>query len=231
MSIEFNGSASKLQWNGSPSLSYPITIFAWIKPDSGSANGMVAGFGDSPGGNEVDLYVEGTTSKVKAFASGTLTTAADSTTAPQTTWQPAMAVFTSTTSRTIYYAAGAAVTNTTSNTVNLASFNRLVVGTRGRTDSIWFDGLIAEVAVWQGGTALGQTEFDSLAAGALPESVSVGTLWDHWALLDSSDLTGSVSRTLTATSVTDGATHPISRGGGGSSIAAISSYYQMLRNA
>lgn len=214
MSIEFNGSTSKLQWNGGPSLSYPITIFAWLKPDSASTNGMAVGFGDSPGGNEIDLYVEGTTNKVKAFSSGTLTAAADSTTAPQTSWQPAMAVFTSTTSRTIYYAGGAAVTDTTSNTVNLASFNRLVVGTRGRTDSIYFDGLIAEVAVWSGGTALGSTEFTSLSGGAFPETVATGTLWEHWKLEDASDLVGTVSRTLTATSATNGATHPFSRSGG-----------------
>jgi hypothetical protein len=215
MSITFNGSSSKLihDLGASLGLAYPFALFAWVKPTSGTVNQMVFGAAALSLTREAMLYAEGAGSgKMRAFHVGDSDgTGADSTSAVSTSWTPALAVFTSDTSRTIYYGAGAAVTQSSTDTNLLASqLTRLAVGTRAKDDGLWFAGDIAEVAIWSGGTALGQTEFDALAGGAVPSSVSSGTLHDYWSLTtQASTHTGSNGRVLTATSTSQGATHPI----------------------
>jgi hypothetical protein len=81
---------------------------------------------------------------------------------------------------------------------------------RGKDETLWYSGLAAHYAIWTGGTALGQTEFDALAAGAVPSSVSSGTLWDYWALATSASThTGTNGRVLTSYGgVSTGASDP-----------------------
>lgn len=225
MSIAFNGSSSKLIHDPGASLglTYPFAVFAWVKPASGAVNQMVFGAAALSLTREAMLYAEGAGSgKMRAFHVGDSNgVGADSTTSLSTSWTAALAVFTSDTSRTIYYGAGAAVTESSTDTNLLASqLTRLAVGTRAKDDGLWFTGDIAETAVWSGGTALGQTEFDSLAAGAVPSSVSSSTLWDYWSLTtQAATHTGLNGRVLTATSTSQGADHPIGGGGGGATRA------------
>jgi hypothetical protein len=218
MSIAFNGSDSKLLLNTvSPVLAFPISIFCWVKPTSAGVNQFACGAGINGGGEELMLYAEGAGSgKMRAFATGS---AATGTTSISTDWTAALAVFTSATSRTIYYGAGAAVTDTTTTSETPASFNRIGLGCRVRNESFWFAGDLAEFAIWSGGTALGQTEFDSLAGGSVPSTVSASTLYEYWELrTDAATQTGVNGRVLTKTNTSQGATHPI--GGGGGSVGA-----------
>jgi hypothetical protein len=214
MSIAFNGSTSKLQLNsGSLSISYPFTIFCWMKPNSATTSYMVAGVGqDGVSDNALFIFADGGgDTKVKAFARDNGSSAASSTTAQSTAWQPAMAVFTSSTSRTIYYASGAAVTDTAPIAPAFSSVNRITVGCRNN-DTLHFNGEIEQFALWS--AALTQANFDSLAAGALPNTVASGSLYDYWALLTSAAThTGTNGRVLTATSTTTGGTSPPVSGG------------------
>jgi hypothetical protein len=222
MSVDFNGTNAKLQLGPTTltGLSYPVTEFIWFLPDSVSTNYMVAGIGQDGGSDELMIYAEGAgTGKVKAFArdSGTNSSAA-STSSIAASWECAMCVHTSASSRSVYYRAGAVVTDTATVLSSLASLDRVVVGVRGRDETLWYSGLAAHYAIWSGGTALGQTEFDALAAGAVPSSVSSGTLWDYWALATSASThTGTNGRVLTSFGgVSTGGSDPPVGGGGGS---------------
>jgi hypothetical protein len=217
MSLTFNGTSSKLTRSAALVSAYGLSIFAWIKPVSTSEQGMVCGHGDNSGGvdNEFMLYCDGTAGKVKAFARDSGSASADSTTAPAASWQPALATFTSTTRRDIYYAAGAVTNNTSSIAPSFAAIDRFIVGCRGVSDSLWFDGDIAEVAIWS--SVLTQGNFDSLAAGAFPETIASGSLIDAWSLeTQAASHTGVNGNVLTAANTTQGSTHPFSRAGGGS---------------
>lgn len=227
MSVDFNGTNAKLQLSSISGLSYPISIFCWLLPDTTNTNYMVAGFGEDGGGRELMLYAEGAGSgKMRAFAR-TPSTGPNSTTSVTAAWTPALAVYTSDTSRTVYYGAGASVTDTTAlDSGTIAALSRLVVGVRGIDESLFFAGLVAHVAVWSGGSALGQTQFDALAGGAVPSTVSSGTLWDYWALATSASThTGTNGRVLTAFGgVSTGASNPPVGGasfGAGATLAAI----------
>lgn len=230
MSIAFNGTTSRLlRDGGSLGLAFPISIFCWVRPTSATVNQMVCGFGNTSANEELQLYAEGAGSgRMRAFQTGGASAAANSTTPLSTAWTPALAVFTSASSRTIYYGAGAAVTETTDTSpANLTALNRVGLGNRLRNDSLWFTGDLAEFAIWSGGTALGQTEFDLLAGGAVPNTASPGTLWDYWSLLtDAATQTGVNGRVLTAFSTSQGATHPI--GGGGGSVRAGAIYHTLI---
>lgn len=211
MSISFNGTSSKLTRTGNPLSALSVTIFCWIKPTSSSTSYMVGGIGDltTTATDELMIYADGAGagSKVKAISRDSASTAAASTTAIATSWQPAMAVFTSTTSRTIYYAGGAAVTDTAFNNPSFTNIDRIVVGVRGISDTLWFSGEIAHFALWS--SALTQGNFDSLAAGAVPDTISSGTLVDYWSLAtQAATQTGVNGLVLTASNTSQGSTDP-----------------------
>jgi hypothetical protein len=213
MSVDLAGAGpSKLQLGPTTlGLSYPFAIFVWMLPDNTSTNMMVAGVGDDGGAAEAMIYAEGAASgKVRAFTREP-STGPNSTTSIAAAWTPALAVFTSASSRTIYYGAGASVTDTATLTDNVpALVDRIVVGVRGIDDnSLPYSGLVAHFAIWSGGTALGSTEWAALAGGALPSSVSSGTLYDYWALTTATAThTGVNGRVLTAFNTTTGASDP-----------------------
>lgn len=217
MSLAFNGTSSKLTRSGNPLSALPVSIFAWIKPTSGTASGMVGGIGDfSTSQSELMIYADGagSGSKAKAFSRDASSVAAASTTALQTTWQPVLAVFTSTTSRTIYYSSGAAVTDTSSNSPVFGDIDRITVGVRGNSDTLWFAGDIAHFAIWS--SALSQSNFDSLLAGAIPDTISSGTLVDYWSLAtQAASQTGVNGLVLTAANTSQGSSDPVL---GGSSL-------------
>lgn len=221
MSASFNGSSSRFYNNTDLPATvsgYPFAIFAWIKPASASASYMVAGAGDFSGAqDEFMMYADGAgTTKLRAFARASGSTAADSASALVTTWQPALVVFTSTTSRTAYYASGASGSDTTSQTVAFGNLDRVVVGVRGISNTLYYSGLMAHVAMWQG-TVPNSSDWTSLAAGATPSSIAAAGLIDYWALTGTqgSNQTGVNGYVLTADSISDSADNPTLSGGGG----------------
>lgn len=211
MGVSFNGTSSQLTWSGNLVSSFPITIFGWVKPTSASVSQMVFGVADFGADDELMLFADGaSTGKMRAFARRAGgSAAADSAASIVTTWQPVMVVFLNASNRTVYYAGGAAGNNTTAMANVLSTHDRFVIGSRGKDNTLYFAGDVAEVAVWS--AELGATEWADLAAGDFPETIAPGSLVEHWALENSSDLVGSVSRTLTANNVTSAADHPIVR--------------------
>jgi len=210
MSISFNGTTSKLSGAMQIATGYPVSIFCWIKPTSAGTGGMAVGTGKSGGAQENAVYHDGAATKIKAFTNDGGSTNAASTTNAQTTWQPALAVFVSTGSggRTIYYAGGAAVNDPTPANGFSVAHDIFRVGVRAISDTLFFTGDIAEVAVWN--SVLTQSDFNSLAAGAVPNTVATGSLVEYWSLTtQGATQTGQNGRVLTATSTSQGATHPI----------------------
>lgn len=236
MSASFNGSSSRFYNNtdlpGQIS-GYSFAIFAWIKPTSAVTSYMVAGAGDFSGEqDEFMMNADGAgTGKLRAFARGSGSNAADSASSLVTTWQPALVVFDSTTSRTAYYSSGASGNNTTSQSVSFANLDRFVVGVRGITNTLYFSGLIAHVAIWVG-TVPNSSDWTSLQGGAVPDTIATGGLVDYWAMTSTqgSNQTGSVNGyVLTADSISDSSDNPTLGGGGGSAIAALMHHYRHRR--
>jgi hypothetical protein len=209
MAVTFNGTTSNLVWSGAIASAFPFSIFAWIKPGSAASAHFVAASGNNAGGDiELAAFADGANG-VKAFsrAGGGSTNAANPA-AIQTTWQPVLVCFDSTGQRRSFYAAGAVATDFTSSNGFASAHNRFAVGCRGISDSLFFAGDIAAVAVWQGGSQMTQGHFDSLAGGADPITVNAAQLVEYWRLVNAADLTGTGGRTLTATAVTTAGTDP-----------------------
>jgi hypothetical protein len=214
MSQTFNGTSSQLVSAAKLlTATYPTSMFCWMKPTTSSPDKFVLAHGES-------LYEHGiyaTPTKVRGWTyDGGGSANPNSTSSIVTTWQPVLVVWTDATNTTVYYSSGAAVTaNPAVSARTYDTSARLYVGRRAISATYFFAGDIAEVGLWS--SALTQANFDSLAAGATPESVATGSLVDVWSLETATDLTGRVAgNVLTATSVTTGATHPITRSGGGS---------------
>lgn len=214
MALTFNGTSAKLQVDTAPVTAYPFSIFAWIKPTNPTVSGMAVGIGNGSGGNEVAAFADGVNG-VKNFSrlTGGSSTSLTATTSQQASWQPCLVVFESTTSRRIYYSSGAVVLTTISTSdASPGTFTRMVVGARPTTGStLYFTGDIAEVAVWS--SALGQTDFDSLAGDTQPETVATGSLVDAWSLVtyNAATQTGVNARVLTVTGTSQAGSHPITR--------------------
>lgn len=215
MALTFNGTTSKLEFIASAALisALPVTIFAWIKPSSTAltALGCIGGLGDGTGDGGLEVFLSGGDSGDPIMASSralgvSVYDAAN--TGAVLGWQPCMAVYTSTTSRTARVGTSTGSTGTGTNAPNVANMWRVSVGARPSTgNTVYFNGDIAEFAVWS--SALTQTDYDALVAGASPLSISSGTLLDHWSLTTQAGTqTGANGRVLTATSTTQASDHP-----------------------
>lgn len=232
MGIAFNGTSTRLTWAGQMLSSFPFTFFAWIKPSAASVNYSIIDAADTGQNHGARLYCS-TSGYIRAsvLVSGTGYTVDSSEGTDTSAWQPVMIVCASATSRKIYYKNDVTVEETAnSGTPTWASANQFAIGafTGG---SLWFNGDIAEVAIW--GSALSAGNWDTLQGDTLPESVDSGNLIESWSLFDASTLAGTVSRTLTAANATTSATHPVASrtggGGGGSAAGAAAHYYRQLQ--
>lgn len=210
MSLAFNGTTSFLEYVGSLVTDYPVSIFCWVKPTDTAGNREVVGIGKNGAGTECSAQQIATAIR-GSVRDGATSANCTATSAISLSWQPLLVTFNSTTNRKIYYSSGAVVTDNTSNSITPALFDRFKIGQRPYGAELFFYGEIAECAVWS--SELTQGNFNSLAAGAFPETISTGTLVDSWSLeTQAATQVGTVSRTLTATDTSQGATHPISRG-------------------
>src|SRR5690606_20525464 len=171
---------------------------------------FVAGTGDFGGGHELALLAHGAASgdPLMAFSRTTTSFAASSTTGIEIdVWRPVLAVFISSTSRKLYYYNDAVGTNTDSSAPTFSNFDRFVVGVSPIADADWFNGDIAEVAIWN--AELTQVDFNSLKAGALPNSIKSDDLIDYWSLeTQASTQTGVNNTVLTATNTAQADDHP-----------------------
>jgi hypothetical protein len=214
MSLTFNGTSSSLQFAGKLITGYPFAIFGWEKPRIVGQSTFAVCQGTADNAEEIGAYVDGgNTGKLRGWAaSGGGNGTVNSTSSVATTWQPWMISADSATSWNVRLANGEVVNGNPAKSPVLANMVRFVIGARAGTLNFWFDGDQAEVAVWQG-TIPGQSEYDSLVAGAFPETILPSSLVEHFSLLiQAATQTGDKGHVLTnGASTTQGATHPITR--------------------
>lgn len=220
MSITFNGSSNGLELaaNLFGATPFPIAIFAWFRPRGGSLTtpAAVVSSGRFGASTELSLLtINGTSVRAQSLqnAGGAANFAARNKTLSDA-WFCAMAVFNSDASRSIRVNGETQADSfEANNPFDAGSHDRFRIGVRGFENGLYFNGDIAEVAVWQG-TLPDATDFAALAAGALPETIKSGSLIWHRQLLVHTDLSsGAAGATPTAIgTLSTGATHPVTRG-------------------
>ena len=182
-----------------PVTAMPLTLCAWVNmpvdllfrvPISINSNSYAEAF---------TIYADATTLGAYQFAGGT---SVASTIAGLTagTWTHVAAVFASTTSRTIYKAGVAGTENTTSKTAP-AGLNTVRVGLEATDGASYWNGLIAEAAVYS--VALSADDIASLASGFSPLLIRPDALAAYWPLIGAYspeiDVRGNFPLTLTNT--------------------------------
>ena len=156
MAYEFNGNTQHLS-SVSPINAVPLTLACWFRPDVTVQKNLLW-LSDSIASNGWGMYLNN--SVLRGYvASGGASDFATSTTYSTATWQHACLACATNSSRTVYLNAGGETTNTVTRNVVPATITSLRVG----WPSSSFDGLIAEVGVWN--AALTAAEISSLAKG------------------------------------------------------------------
>lgn len=208
MALQFNGS-NYLHYGTGMFSSLPITLFCWAKNPSSGSDETIGGVerNVTPWERAV-IYSAGSGVTFANYRDASGSAGVSSPISASTDWRPMMAVFTTAT-RKMYYGASDVVGGTeTSGVGDVAS--QLINWYIGRGVLGNFSGEIAEFALWN--TALGDADWATLKAGALPETVSSGSLVDLLTMQTAGDYTSLNGRVLTLNgSAPTQTTHPISR--------------------
>jgi len=102
------------------------------------------------------------------------------------TWHHIAATFVSSTERSVWIDGGSKITNTDEQNVNFTLLDRIYIGAH-KVDSGFFDGKLAEVAIWN--AELTDAQILDLANGNVPVNIESDNLRAYWKLLDSYRLT------------------------------------------
>jgi hypothetical protein len=206
MSYLFDGVDDALTVASAPATAVPLTISVWFKSDSATVTQVAACLGiDASTSHQFRVVAAGATGgdPVQAATTQVSGSLATSTSGYSPgTWHHGCGVFAAANSRAAYIDGGSKGTETTSRTP--VGINATFVGRR--SDSVqFFDGRIAEVAVWN--VALSDAEVALLAGGDLPTTIQAGNLVAYWPLLDdANDDVG--ARHLSVIGATLDADHP-----------------------
>lgn len=230
MSVAFNGTSSTIQLTpksvGVVGSNYPLTLAGWIRPVATLQNGwairLQSDAVDNSTGNPHYLGGLQDTARMRAYSSvGSPVGPSSTNSVTAGTWVPFMVVFVSNTSRKVYLGNGAVVTDATSVVINPAFISKIIIGDGS------FKGDLACLGIWQ--TELTLSDYQAMfgsagggtGAGVVPSTIQNAALLDYWSLLtQASTHTGAKAGiVLTATSTTQGSTHPITEGGTAPSIS------------
>lgn len=157
MAYEFNGNTQHLS-SVDPIDAVPLTLACWFRPDVAVQKNLLW-LSDNGATNGWGMYLSTSALRGYVVAAGAVSDFATSTTYSTATWQHACLACATNSSRTVYLNAGGETTNTVTRNVVPATITSLRVG----WPSSSFDGLIAEVGVWN--AALTAAEIASLAKG------------------------------------------------------------------
>jgi hypothetical protein len=169
MAYDFNAANSNLSCSP-PMTGEPITMAAWVYPQTTGSIRSICALGVSSGSSRRQLAL-GTASAVGLVDAGTVNATLSSTyTAPQNEWTHACGVFESATSRSVYANGGNNASNTT-NRGTLTTPNTFNIAARYLSGAIggYMVGRIAEVGIWN--VALTAAEIASLAGGMTCDKV------------------------------------------------------------
>lgn len=160
---------------------YPVTFACWFRSDTVTANQSLISFGSSSNnGDYVGLWADGSLAgdPVRAIVSlsGSNNSAGTSTPYSANKWHHAAAVITAST-LTVYKDG---VSTSAANAKTWPTTNQVGVGVLQRlTPAIFFDGAIADVAVWA--AALTSPEIQLLATGSVvPPRIRRASLAAYW---------------------------------------------------
>ena len=181
-----------------PVTATPLTIAAWVNPNSvGTLDGIVH-IGDAALGTVTQCFLlrMDASGQVNFYAADTAGNSAitTNTTATMTAsaWNHAVGISTSAASRRSVLNGNWAEsgTNTTSRTPTGVTDLTLGVFPNGGSPSNEWNGYIAHVAVWD--IALSQAEVEALAGGANPLTIQNANLVAYWPMTDSGTVTEDV---------------------------------------
>ena len=185
MARDFDGTDDKLDVAAVPVSASPITLAAWFESDSATAVQVLVAIGDTATNDEeLALVASGDLAGdpiVLSDRSGAGTTTVASTTGYTVgRWHHACGIKRNANDRSAYIDGGSRG-NDVSNQPDASGLDTIRIGVRARlTQSLWFNGRIAEVAIWN--VALNDEEISQLAGGALPKDVRPESLVGYWAL-------------------------------------------------
>ena len=162
MAYDFNGTNQHLS-SVDPIDAVPLTLACWFRPDIAATRNLLW-ISDPIASSGWGMYLNN--SVLRGYvASGGASDFATSTTYSVAAWQHACLSCATNSSRTVYLNAGGETTNTDTRNVSPTSITSLRIGFTSSS----FDGLIAEVGVWN--AALTAAEIASLAKGMTCDKV------------------------------------------------------------
>lgn len=218
MSIALNGSTGYLSLAQKIASSYPFSLAIWVAGSTGNDNqaaicqssssssryamGWLTSFGDNKNASYQNVAF--------GASSATKNTAPD---LSPTTMRLLIVVFESATSRRVYFGSNSPATDTSNLVDETTNHNQLLIGTfqsNGNANNFFLQGSVAEASVY--GRALDATDYDSLAAGTLGETLA--NCLAQFPLQTATDLTstnGTYTLTANGGVTTSGIAHPVSR--------------------
>lgn len=207
MSRDFESTTSDFAESATtPVTAVDLSMACWIKPESLTGTTTLMAIADSATTNNFHEMTATSTVIGAASAAGGTTVQATSGLGPSNgVWGHACATFgpTSGTDRAAYFNGANKGTNTTNRTPS--SIDRLDIGCRGASTRVqFFDGLIAEAAIWN--VQLTDGEVEALGHGISPLHVRAANLVGYWPLWGTSSPEQDYTRngndlTLTGTAV------------------------------
>lgn len=185
MSYDFDGSNDRIAGTMTATYPLPVTLAAFVKVTSHSSpqSDTIVTFGNASAANNCHVLESGTVEHAwradSRDSGGTNAQAVMSGVNLNGVWAGLVGKFTSNTQRDIYVQD---LANTATNTTNIAVTGALDVlrigeGLGAAND---FDGLIAEVAIWN--SALSDADITSYLAGTPASSISPANLIGYWPL-------------------------------------------------
>ena len=185
MARKFYASTDYLKSSSTPVTAAPLTLSAWFKPSVAALGKTLISLSDTATWQNyfrlVYDEVEGDFDAEARAVTVTASTRSGATT--EGAWNHGAGVYASTTSRIAYVNATAATENTAS--AAPAGLDAIGIGylvrSPGGTDTQYFDGDLAEVAIWS--AALSVDEVAALADGWSPLLVRPASLECYWPLI------------------------------------------------
>jgi hypothetical protein len=230
MALSFSGVNSWLKYTGPIATAMPLSMFCYAKSNGDATARTAVGTGRVNGGDPVYCSIGKNASSNYPIAShrtpGSSRSSTGAAVISSSAYMPICGIFLSTGTQVRYGAAGALSTlEATARTDVLSAHEHFFVGAGADlatpTAGMWI-GDIGEVALWS--SDLSNADHVLLEGGALPETVSPGTLIDVWDLETfqvSGNYVGRVNGKVLASSgsgVSQAATHPITRTVAGTTI-------------
>lgn len=179
MSRQFNGSTQYLGTGSSPISGNPFTLGGWFNGDTLTGNDTIISLGDA--NNEITLYMAGDTVNLFLKGGTPLLNIATTAMASTGTWSHAAGVGVSATDHRVFFDGGNKGSSGTS--VSPVPVNARIG--RSPSSSNFFDGLLAEMAVWN--VALSDAEIALWAKGFSPLFIQPHNLVAYWPLIRDDD--------------------------------------------